>query len=63
MQGDACCVLFELFHSIEVKQVKTRILRTPKGFGTPHGLGEPRLELVVWNYSPCRQVNRKRDGD
>ena len=62
MQGLGGCVLFKFFAStrdyvghngpsnfdpLENKQVKTRTLHKPKGFGTPHGLGKLRIELVV----------------
>jgi hypothetical protein len=47
----------DLLHSIEDKQVETRTRQG--GFGTQHGLGELRLEVVVWNYPFCCQVNRK----
>jgi hypothetical protein len=59
--GHSGALRFASFHSGRAGQNPNP--SQTEGFGTPHGLGELRLEVVVWNYPPCRQVNRKKNRD
>jgi hypothetical protein len=86
MQGDACCVLFELFsfnggffgmrRSFTICLIRWRASRSKPepsthalrssgqgGFGAPYRSRKLRTEPVVWNYSPCCQVNQKRNRE